>query len=414
MHTVVLGAGVAGVATAWYLAAQGRQVTVIDRQPLPAAETSYANAGMVAPGHSYTWASPRAPGILWRSLRDDSQALRLKLNPDPRMWTWLWKFMQNCTAERSRLNTSRKLVLCRYSQGLLQQLTTAQDLAYERISRGALYLYRDEASFARGKANMQILADGGMRLELLDGDGVVAQEPALADARPHIAGAIYCPSDESGDARMFTRALTERCRAAGVTFMMDANIQRIEADASRIRAVHTDQGAVAGDDYVLAMGSYSPIAARPLGYRLPIYPVKGYSVTFPTDTRHRPPSLAGVDENNLVAWARFGDRLRFTATAEFSGYDTRHAPADFGPMLRVARQLFPDGADYEKPDFWAGLRPMTPEGTPILGKSRHDNLYLNTGHGHMGWTMACGTAQIVTDIMNGRPPAIDITGMTLR
>ena len=213
---------------------------------------------------------------------------------------------------------------------------------------------------------------------------------------------------------MFTRALTERCRAAGVTFVMDANIQRIEADASRIRAVHTNQGAIAADDYVLAMGSYSPIAARPLGYRLPIYPVKGYSVTFPTDTRHRPPSLAGVDENNLVAWARFGDRLRFTATAEFSGYDTRHAPADFGPMLRVARQLFPDGADYDKPDFWAGLRPMTPEGTPILGKSRHDNLYLNTGHGHMGWTMACGTAQIVTDIMNGRTPAIDITGMTLR
>ncbi len=288
MHTVVLGAGVAGVATAWYLAAQGRQVTVIDRQPLPAAETSYANAGMVATGallhvgvatgagHSLALAARRQPGAA-------PEAQPRSAHVDV-----VVKFMQNCTAERSRLNTSRKLVLCRYSQSLLQQLTTAQDLAYERISRGALYLYRDEASFARGKANMQILADGGMRLELLDGDGVVAQEPALADARPHIAGAIYCPSDESGDARMFTRALTERCRAAGVTFVMDANIQRIEADASRIRAVHTNQGAIAADDYVLAMGSYSPIAARPLGYRLPIYPVKGYSVTFPTDTRHRP------------------------------------------------------------------------------------------------------------------------------
>jgi D-amino-acid dehydrogenase len=414
MHTVVLGAGVVGVATAWYLAAQGRQVTVIDRRALPAAETSYANAGMVAPGHSYTWASPQAPGILWRSLRDDSQALRLKLNSDPQMWIWLWKFMQNCTADRSQLNTSRKLALCRYSQDLLQQLTNAQNLQYERISRGALYLYRDETSLARGKEKMQVLADGGMRLDLLNGDEVLEQEPALASAREHIAGALYCPSDESGDARMFTLALTERCREAGVIFMMDAHVLGIDANASSITAVHTDQGMIIGDDYVLALGSYSANAAYPLGYRLPIYPVKGYSVTFPTDQRHRPPTLAGVDENNLVAWARFGDRLRFTATAEFSGYDTRHTPRDFGPMLRIARQLFPEGADYEKPDYWAGLRPMTPEGTPILGRSRHDNLYFNTGHGHMGWTMACGTAKIVADIMNGCVPTIDISGMTLR
>jgi D-amino-acid dehydrogenase len=413
MHTVVLGAGVAGITTAWYLAAQGRQVTVIDRQPLAASETSYANAGMVAPGHSYTWASPRAPGILWRSLRDSSQALRLKLNADPHMWVWLWKFLQNCTAERSRINTSRKLVLCRYSQERLQALTAAQGLEYERISQGALYMYRDAASFQRGQANMRILSDGGMRLDVLDADGVVAREPALASAREHIAGAIYCPSDESGDARMFTRALAERCRAAGVRFLMDTSIDRIEAQGDRIAAVHTSAGPVTGDEYVLSLGSYSPILARPLGYSLPIYPVKGYSVTFPIGEGHEAPTLAGVDENNHVAWARFGDRLRFTATAEFSGYDTRHTPRDFEPMLRAARQLFPNGADWSQPDYWAGLRPMTPENTPILGASRHRNLFLNTGHGHMGWTMACGTAQIVADLMDGRKPAIDITGMTL-
>ncbi|NMM79714.1 amino acid dehydrogenase [Acidovorax sp. SRB_14] len=413
MHTVVLGAGVAGVTTAWYLAAQGRQVTVIDRQSLAAAETSYANAGMVAPGHSYTWASPRAPGVLWRSLRDSSQALRLKLNPDPHMWVWLWKFLQNCTAERSRINTGRKLVLCRYSQQQLQALTAAQDLQYERISRGALYMYRDEASFARGRANMQILADGGMQLDALDTNSVIAHEPALAGARQHIAGAIYCPSDESGDARMFTRHLAQRCREAGVKFLMDTSIDGIDSAGGRIEAVRTSAGRITADDYVLSLGSYSPIVARPLGYSLPIYPVKGYSVTFPAGEGYEPPTLAGVDENNLVAWARFGDRLRFTATAEFSGYDTRHTPKDFEPMLRAARQLFPNGADYAQPEFWAGLRPMTPENTPILGKSRHANLYFNTGHGHMGWTMACGTAQIVADLMNGRQPAIDITGMTL-
>ena len=418
MHTVVLGAGVVGITTAYYLAKQGRQVTVIDRQPAAALETSFANAGLVAPGHSYTWASPRAPGILWRSLRDDSQALRLKLTADPRMWSWMWKFWRNCTAERSRRNTSRKLVLCRYSQQQLQALTTAEDLHYDRISRGLLYMYRDEASFARGKANMQVLADGGMPMELLDADGVIAREPSLADSRQHMAGAIFCPTDESGDARLFTLDLTQRCRDMGVTFLMDTRIERIEVSPAgstpRIEAVHTSAGRVTGDDYVLALGSYSPIVARPLGYDLPVYPVKGYSVTFPVGPEHDAPTLGGVDENNLVAWARFGNRLRFTATAEFSGYDTTHTPQDFAPMLRAARQLFPKGADYDKPDFWAGLRPMTPEGTPILGKSRHANLFFNTGHGHMGWTMSCGTARIVADIMDGRQPAIDITGMTFQ
>jgi len=413
MHTVILGAGVAGVTTAWYLASQGRKVTVIDRQPQAASETSYANAGMIAPGHSYTWASPRAPGILWRSLRDDTQALRLKLNPDPHMWTWLWKFWRNCTAERSRINTRRKLVLCRYSQAQLQALTEHLQLEYERLSTGALYMYRDEASLARGTGNMKILSDGGMDLRMLTADEVIAHEPALASAREHIAGAIYAPTDESGDARMFTRNLAMRCEEAGVRFLMDTSIEGIDVSGDRITGVRTPKGLIAGDDYVLSLGSYSPIVARPLGYSLPIYPVKGYSVTFPIREGHTPPSLSGVDENNLVAWARFGNRLRFTATAEFSGYDRSHSPADFAPMLRVAQQLFGNGADFSEPEYWAGLRPMTPENTPILGRTRHRNLYFNTGHGHMGWTMACGTASVVADIMNGRTPAIDITGMTL-
>jgi D-amino-acid dehydrogenase len=411
--TLVLGAGVIGITTAYYLAKAGRQVTVVDRQPESANETSFANAGLIAPGHSYTWASPRAPKILFKSLFQDGQALRLKLSADPRMWSWAIKFLGNCNAEQSRLNTSRKLVLCRYSQEQLQALTAAEDLHYERLSQGLLYLYRDAASFATGRNNMTVLADGGMPLQILDADQVVAVEPSLFHARQLIAGAIYCPSDESGDARLFTHDLTERCKRLGVKFEMNRTIQGFESSADAIQAVLTDRGRMSADEYVLALGSYAPIVARQLGYRLPIYPVKGYSVTFPSGPGYSPPNIGGVDENNLVAYARFGDRLRFTATAEFTGYETRHSPADFAHMLQAGRELFPEGADYSQPTFWAGLRPMTPEGTPIMGRSKHRNLFLNVGHGHMGWTMSCGSARIVTDLILGRVPDIDLTGMTL-
>lgn len=412
MKTIVMGAGLAGVTTAWYLAAQGRQVTVIDRQSLAASETSYANAGMIAPGHAYTWASPRAPGILWRSLRDDSQALLLKPKLDPHMWAWLVKFLLNCTAEKAHNNTARKLVLCRYSQDELRTLTQSIGLEYDLLSTGALYLYRNEALLEKGIANMRILTDGGMTLRGISREEALKLEPALINSQ--FAGAIHSPTDESGDARMFTRNLAQKCAAAGVEFMMGTSIQRIEAQGDRIVGIHTDKGLVTGDEYVLAMGCDSPLISRSLGYHLPIYPVKGYSVTFPIREDDEAPSMSGVDEQALVAWARYGNRLRLTSTAEFTGYDRSHTPANFAPMLKVAKQLFPNGADYSQPDYWAGLRPMTPEGTPILGKSRHRNLYLNTGHGHMGWTMACGTARVVTDIMQGKQPEIDITGMTLK
>lgn len=414
MKSVILGGGIAGVTAAWYLAKEGREVTVIDRRPGVALETSFANAGLVAPGHSYTWASPRAPKIMLKSLFVDGQALRLKLNSDPHMWVWCLQFLRNCTAERSRRNTTRKVALCRYAQMQLQQLTAAEHLQYDRLSRGLLYLYRDEASFERGTRNMSILKDNGLPLDTLDTAQVVAREPALDGARARIAGAIYCPTDESGDAHLFTRALKAACERLGVRFEFDTPISAIEASGDRVVGVRTPRGLVGGDEFVLALGSWSPIVARPLGYRLPVYPVKGYSATFPVRPGHRPPDLGGVDENNLVAWARFGERLRFTATAEFAGYDTRHTPADFTTMLQAARELFPDGADYDSPSYWAGLRPMTPEGTPLIGRTHHRNLYLNTGHGHMGWTMSCGTAKLLADVMADRQPEIDMTGMTLK
>ena len=414
MKTVVLGGGIVGVTTAYFLAKAGDEVVVVDRCEGVALETSFANAGLIAPGHSYTWASPRAPKILLKSLFAEGQALRLKLNADWRMWAWCWLFLRNCTVERSRLNTSRKVRLCRYSQQLLQQTTQDEWLTYDRISRGLLYLYRDPASFERGVSNMSILADNGLPLLTLDRHAVIAREPALAASASSIEGAIYCPSDESGDAHLFTRELERRCRELGVEFQLGTTIREVRAGADQIDYVDTSRGRVSGDRYVLALGSYSPFLARRLGYRLPVYPVKGYSVTLPIDESHEPPTLGGVEESQLVAWARFGQRLRLTATAEFCGYDTNHSPADFSHMLQTSKALFPNGADYQRPSYWAGLRPMTPEGTPLIGPTRHRNLFFNTGHGHMGWTMSCGTAKILVDLMSGRRPDIDITGMTLQ
>ncbi|MCW5230389.1 D-amino acid dehydrogenase [Verminephrobacter eiseniae] len=412
MKTVILGAGVVGVATAYYLAREGHEVLVIERQPEVARETSFANAGLVAPGHSYTWASPKAPGILLKSLFLQGQALRLKLRLDPPMWAWGLQFLRHCTTARWRQNTTRKLHLCRYSQQLLQALTAAERLEYQRTEGGALYIYRDAPALERGIEAMRVLSDAGLPLQTLTPGQLAQREPALADAQAQIAGAIFCPSDESGDARLFTCQLAQRCERMGVQFLMNRPIEGWEHSADRISAVRTAGGAVAGDHFVLALGSYSPILASRLGYRLPIYPVKGYSVTLPIRPGDQAPTLGGVDEHHLVAWARFGDRLRLTATAEFAGYDTGHVPQDFDGMLALARQLFPRGADYDRPEYWSCLRPMTPSGAPILGRTRHRNLFLNTGHGHMGWTMACGTARIVSDIICGRPPGHSLEGLT--
>jgi D-amino-acid dehydrogenase len=414
MKVLVLGCGIVGVTTAYYAARDGHEVHVIDRQDGASKETSFSNAGMIAPGHAYTWASPRAPKILWQSLFRGDTALRLKFNPDPHMWLWCLKFLRECTAERAAVNTTHKLRLCRYSQASLQALAAELPLDYHRVTGGALYLYRDASLLEAGVRNMKILTDNGLDLRPIDPVRVVELEPALSGVRDRLAGAIYCPTDESGDCHAFSQKLAQHCAdRLGVTFHWTTSIKRIEAAGDRVEKVVTDRGDFTADAYVMALGSYAPIVARSIGLGLPVYPVKGYALTIPIAGRNGAPSLPGVDEQNLVAWSRMGDRLRLTATAEFSGYDTSHKPADFAHMLKVARSLFPDGADYDKPLMWAGLRPMTPKGTPILGPSKHKNLWLNAGQGHMGWTMSFGSSRVVVDMIAGRKPAIDTTGLTL-
>ncbi len=413
MRIVVLGGGIVGVTTAYALARDGHEVVVVDRQPLAANETSFSNAGMVAPGHAYTWASPRAPKILLKSLWRDDTALRFKFSTDPRLYAWSLRFLRECNAASAARNTANKLRLCLFSQAQLHDTVARTGIAYDRVVGGAVYLYRDPALFEAGVRNTRVLTDLGLRLDALDPTAAARIEPALDAVKDKLAGAIFSPSDESGDCHAFANKLAAIAAGMGVSFRWNTRVERIEAEGDRITRVVTDGGEIVADAYVMALGSYAPIEARKLGVNLPVYPVKGYALTLDVQGRNGAPMLSGVDEQNLVAWSRLGNRLRMTATAEFAGYDTSHNPSDFAHMLKVARGLFPGAADFDRPSYWAGLRPMTPKGTPILGQARHRNLWFNAGLGHMGWTMSHGTARITADLIAGRKPGIDLTGLTL-
>jgi D-amino-acid dehydrogenase len=414
MRVLIMGAGVAGVTAAWRLLEDGHEVTVVERHPAAAAETSFANAGLVAPGHAFAWASPKAAKTLLKSLLLKDQPLRFRLSREPAFWRWSLRFLAQCTSARARRNTQIKHRLCRYSQAALQAVADATGIDYDGARRGILYLHRSQATLDRGAANMQILRDAGQQLEVVDRERAAAIDPALAASKEKIAGAIYSPGDESGDACKFTRALAELCIERGAVFHYGTTFRALAAAGDRIERVVSDRGELSADLYLLACGSYSPLLARTVGEEVPVYPIKGYSLTVPVDGANNPPTIGGVDEDNLCAYVRLGDRVRSTAVAEFAGYDTSHRPEDFQSMLRALADLFPSGADYGRPQYWACLRPMTPEGTPILGRGRYANLHYNTGHGHMGWTMACGTARICADLIAGRQPEIPLEGLTLR
>ncbi|HET8725867.1 MAG TPA: D-amino acid dehydrogenase [Alphaproteobacteria bacterium] len=411
MRVLVLGGGLMGVTTACALARDGHEVAVLDRAAGPAEGSSFANAGLVAPSHAYSWAAPGAPWNLLKSLFQDDPPIRLRLKSDPAFWSWCLDFLRQCTADRFRANTLAKYRLCRYSQEVLHEVAAETGIDYQGTRKGLLYLYRSRESLDRAVAGGALLRGEGQVLEALDFDGVAAREPALEAARGRIAGGLYCPTDESGDARLFTLGLAEVCRTLGVSFEWNRTIQGLETEGDRVVGVVTDGGVRSADAYVLALGVQAPVLARSLGVRLPVYPVKGYSVTLPAGKGA--PDMGGVEKDRFVAWARFGDRLRLTATAEFDGYDLNHRTDNFRGMWTVGRELFPEAADWSRPTYWAGLRPMTPSGAPILGRGRHANLWFNTGQGHMGWTMSCGSARITADLIAGRAPAIDLTGMTL-
>jgi D-amino-acid dehydrogenase len=413
MKVIIIGGGVVAVSTAYYLARAGCKVTVLEEKEALGLEATSGNAGIIASGHSFAWASPAAPGMLWRSLRGDETAIRVRLKPDLDLATWGVRFLRECTAARARRNTLVKLRLSQYSQAVMTDLVRREGIEFQAINRGALYLYRDAAALQAGAARMALLGQHGQTQEVLDAAGVARLEPAFAPAVGKIAGAVRDVGDSSGDARLFTENLARVAQdTLGVTIQLNARASALLAAGDRIDGVVTGQGTFRADSYVLAAGVHSPVIARTAGVRLPIYPAKGYSCTFPLTSGGLAPTVPGVDDQWFVGWSRLGDRLRLTSTAEFAGYDWGWTPRDFANILRFARDIFPDAADYARGQYRACLRPMTPDGPPILGVGRHRNLYFNAGHGSMGWTWACGTGKIVADLMAGRMPDIDLDGLT--
>ncbi|HXA22921.1 MAG TPA: D-amino acid dehydrogenase [Acetobacteraceae bacterium] len=408
MRVLVMGGGVVGVTTAYQLLKDGHEVVLLERNQGVALETSWGNAGMIAPGHSFVWSSPRAPWILLKSLFLKDQALRFRFSADPRLYSWSLKFLAECTNAKARANTLRKQRIARYSQRVLHEVIATETLEYDRNARGVLYFHRNQAALDAGVAHMRLLADDGQEIRVLDRAQVVALEPALQGAAQKIAGGIYCPTDETGDSHKFTHALGARCVELGAEFHTGTAITGIETSGDEVTGVRANGQAFNADAYVMALGSHSPLLSRRIGVAPPVYPIKGYSLTIPVGNHQAPPTIGSVDETNLVAISRFGDRVRITATAEFAGYDTTHKPADFTFMKTIAQELYPDGADYHRAEMWAGLRPMTPDNLPILGRKRHRNLWYNTGHGHIGWTMSHGSARITADLIAGREPAIPL------
>jgi len=415
MKTLILGGGVVGVTTAYFLAKAGHEVTLVEEKEGVGLEATAGNAGIIAPGHSFAWASPRAPRMLWQSLRGGETAIRVRLNADPQLYAWGLRFLRECTTARARRNTLVKLRLCQYSQRVLNEVVRAEGIEYQAIHRGAIYLHRDPAELEAGIKKMALLAEHGQKQEILDAAALARLDPVFEPVRTKIAGAIRDLGDSSGDSRVFSEELARICRDKhGATLRLGTRVIALRAAGDRIDGVVTSDGVLTADNYVLALGVGAPIIARTAGVRLPIYPAKGYSSTFPLKPGGLAPAISGVDEQWLVGWSRLGDRLRLTSTAEFAGYDWGWTPRDFNNILRLARDLFPDAADYDRGQYRACLRPMTPDGPPILGLGRHRNLFLNCGHGHMGWTMACGTARIVADLMTERMPELDLEGLTVR
>jgi D-amino-acid dehydrogenase len=412
MRIVVLGGGVVGVTTAYQLQRDGHEVVILERRSQVAGGASFGNAGMIAPGHSFVWSSPRAPMILAKSVLFRNQALRFRFSADPRLYAWTWGFLKECTAQKARRNTLLKHRLAAYSQSVLKSVVAEESIAYDSNRRGILYLHRSRRALDDGVEHMKLLESDGQAIKVLDREQVVALDPALSHAADRIAGAILCPTDETGDCAKFTRALAAKIVERGGEIVSGATVGGLATDSGRVTRALTNRGPFAGDAYVLALGVDSPLLARTVGVRLPIYPIKGYSLTIPIGASRSPPMVACVDEHHLVAISRFGDRLRVTATAEFAGYDESCKPSDFVFMKGVVRELYPDGAEYDRAAMWAGLRPMTPTNLPFLGPARLGNLFLNCGHGHIGWTMSHGSARIVADLVAGRPPAIPMDGLT--
>lgn len=412
MRVVVLGAGLLGVTSAYFLRQQGHDVTVIDRQATPAAETSFANGGQISVSHAEPWANPGAPLKVLKWLGHEDAPLLFRIRADMRQWLWGLQFLRECTPARTRHNIEQIVRLGTYSRDTLQALRRDIGLEYDERTQGILHFYTSQKEFNGAEEPAAQMRELGCDRRVISADEAVHLEPALRHIRPQLAGATYTAEDESGDANRFARELVARCEADGVQFLMSHTVTALRAAAGRIDHVEaTDADGrfqrVRGDAYVLAMGSLSPLYTAPLGIRLPIYPAKGYSVTLPVKDEAMAHQVSLTDDEYKLVFSRLGNRLRIAGTAELNGYDRDLNRVRCEAIVRRTEELFPGAGDTEQAQFWTGLRPATPSNVPIVGRSKLPNLYLNTGHGTLGWTHSCGSGKSIARIVSGLQPEVD-------
>ncbi|SAI57434.1 D-amino acid dehydrogenase small subunit [Bordetella ansorpii] len=412
MKVAVLGSGIIGVSTAWWLSQSGHEVVVIDRRAGPAQETSLANGGQISVSYAEPWANPQAPLKLLKWLVRDDAPLLFRPQLDWRQWMWGLAFLRECLPSRLAPNIRAMVRMAEYSRSTLRGMRAQMGIQYEHLERGILNFYRDPHEFEASQQAAGLMRDFGVERRVIGPDEVIAIEPALAPHRGTIVGGDYTPEDESGDVHLFTAALAQHCEAAGVEFRFNTQATRLESVGGSVQAVELigpdgRYGRLTADAYVVAMGSYTPILVRPLGVPCNVYPAKGYSATFPVLAPERAPSVSLTDSSHKVVFSRLGNRLRMAGTAELAGYDRSLNAARCEALLRLARELFPDALDFEGVNYWSGLRPSTPSNVPLIGQTRIPNLYLNTGHGTLGWTMGAGSGRALADLLSGRRPEPD-------
>ena len=413
MKVLVLGAGVIGVTAAYELASAGHEVTVVDRQPAPALETSYANAGEVSPGYSAPWAGPGVPlkAIKWLAMHH--RPLVIRPHVDMAFVAWVLAMLRNCTAARYAINKSRMVRLAEYSRDCLRALRASTGIAYDERMQGTLQLFRTQKQFDGSASDIAVLRESGVAFELLDRAGCIRHEPALAQVRDKFVGGLLLPGDETGDCFKFTQRLAALAAVRGVAFRFGTTIRAIVRNGTVVDGVATEGETLTADAYLVALGSHSPLLLGPIGMRIPVYPVKGYSITVPIVDATGAPESTVMDETHKVAVTRLGDRIRVGGTAELAGYTLKLHEARRNTLTHVVSDLFPKGGDVSRAEFWCGLRPMTPDGTPVIGATPIANLFLATGHGTLGWTMAAGTGRVMADIISGRAAGIDLSGLTI-
>jgi D-amino-acid dehydrogenase len=416
MKIIVLGAGILGTTSAWFLRRDGHEVTVVDRQPAAGLETSYANGSQISVSYAEPWANPGAPLKILKWLGRDDSPLLFRLNADPHQWMWGLSFLANCTPGRTRFNTIQLTNLGLYSRDTLIALRKETGIEYDALQRGILHLYESEAEYEAARPGLELMREFGCTMNFLDPQQIVDLEPSLASYRTRLVGGAHAPEDESGDAFMFTQKLAALAATQGVEFRYDTQIVALNSSGGRITGVVVKDGQVNGpgreetlmaDAYIVCMGSWSAQLLRTVGVSTLIYPAKGYSATMPINPGALANTVSLTDHQLKIVFSRLGDRIRIAGTAELSGYGTELNRVRCEALTRRAEEIFPGVLDTARVEYWAGLRPATPSNVPYVGRSKLGNLWLNTGHGTLGWTHGAGSGLAIADLIGGREPGVN-------